>query len=179
MDAKLSRWLWLFKWLLLIPHLIAVSVLTIVAVICKILAWFAILFTGKYPKSLFDMVVGVLRWQWRVNFYGYGALGTDKYPPFSMEAGNYPADFTAAYPASLNRVTTFFRLILVIPHAIVLYVLMIVANVFLIVAALALLITGKYPPGIFKTIMGVNRWMSRVNGYIYLLTDKYPPFSME
>jgi hypothetical protein len=128
---------------------------------------------------MFDMVVGALRWQWRISFYGYGALGTDKYPPFSMEPGNYPADLTVSYPASLNRATTFFRIILVIPHIIVLYLLTIIQYVFLLVAALALLFTGKYPPGVYTTVMGVNRWSMRSNGYLFLLTDKYPPFSME
>ena len=99
-----GRWVWLFKWLLLIPHMIVLFFLTIGAAFCWVVSLFAILFTGKYPRWAFDYNVGVMRWGWRVNFYGYQALGTDKYPPFSLEPdANYPADLTVAYPEKLSN----------------------------------------------------------------------------
>ncbi len=93
LSAPPNRWLWLFKYLLLIPHLIVLYFLGIAAGVVTIIAFFAILFTGKYPRSLFDFMVGTLRWNWRVNFYSYNVLGTDKYPPFTLEKAPYPADF--------------------------------------------------------------------------------------
>ena len=98
-----GRWVWLFKRLLMIPHVFCLFFLSIAAFVLTVIAFFGILFTGKYPKSLFDFNVGVMRWWWRVGFYSYSALGTDKYPPFSLEPDpNYPADLTVAYPEKLS-----------------------------------------------------------------------------
>lgn len=85
-DAKteLNRWLPLVKWLLAIPHIIVLVFLDIAAYVCVIIAWFAILFTGRYPRSLFDFVVAVMRWQMRVTWYAL-LLATDQYPPFSLQ----------------------------------------------------------------------------------------------
>ena len=99
-----GRALWLVKWLLAIPHYFILAFLAIAYFFVTVIAFFAILFTAKYPRGLFDFNVGVLRWAWRVSFYSYGALGTDKYPPFSLEPKvDYPADLDIAYPEKLSR----------------------------------------------------------------------------
>ena len=118
LSPELSRWLWLVKWLLAIPHLILLILLSIAAFFIWIVAWWAILFTARYPRVLFDFIVGVMRWWWRVSFYAFRPLGTDKYPPFTLASrDDYPADLYVEYPERLSRVKIFFKWwLLIIPH---------------------------------------------------------------
>ena len=177
MSPDLSRWLWLVKWLLIIPHLIVLLVLSIVSIILTIVAFFAILFTGKYPRGVFNFNVNVLRWKWRVLFYSYLALGTDRYPPFSLTPDDYPANLEVEYPERLSRLKVLFKWwLLAIPHYILLEALFVLAFTLTIFAGIVMLFRGYYPRDMFEVIMGLDRWMLRVAGYVTLLYDDYPPF---
>jgi len=197
-DESVSRWLWLVKWLLLIPHIIVLLFLSIAQFVVTIIAFFAILFTGRYPRALFDFSVGVMRWWWRVRFYGYGALGTDKYPPFTLRSTDYPADFDVDYPERLSRGLVLVKWwLLAIPHYLILIAILRGAvhiaehsddldwlpislfGVLIVIVFIALLFTGRYPRGVFDLLLGINRWIYRVRAYAALLRDEYPPFRLD
>ena len=116
-----GRWVWLLKWLLFLPHFIILCFLYVGWFVAVVIAFFAILFTGKYPRGLFDFNAGVMRWSWRVEFYSYYALGTDKYPPFSLAPDpGYPADLDIVYPERLSRGLALVKWwLLAIPHYII------------------------------------------------------------
>jgi hypothetical protein len=171
------------RYILLIPHLIILYFLQIVGSIVYLMATFAILFTGRYPKGLFNFFVGYTRWN--SNVIGYTVSAYDKYPPFSMDAQDgYPLSFNAEYPESLNRILNFpflglfIKLILLIPHFVIMFFLIIAAMVVLFIAQFAILFTGSFPEGMHRFMIGVGRWGTRVNAYAYALTDRYPPFSL-
>lgn len=183
-----SNALWLIKWLLAIPHYIILSFLLIAFLVAWVIAFFAILFTGKYPKGLFDFNVGVLRWSWRVGFYSYQALATDKYPPFTLESvDDYPADLEVVYPEYLSQGLVLVKWwLLAIPHYIIVGLFQGggeggggLVSILAIIAAIILLFTGKYNKDIFDLVIGMNRWSYRVAGYVFLMTDEYPPFRLQ
>ena len=200
MDGSLSRLLWLVKWLLLVPHLVVLAVLWVGFMLASLYALVAIVITGRYPRPVFDFNLGVLRWSWRVNFYGYSALGTDRYPPFSLgEVPDYPARLDIDYPAHLSRGLVLVKWwLLAIPHYLVLGILFGGGTVFIarsdaaewawggsvvgllvLFSAIVLAITGSYPRPLFDVIVGLNRWALRVAGYAALMTDRYPPFRLD
>jgi hypothetical protein len=207
-DAALepsgSRGLWLIKWLLLVPHVIVLFFLWVAFVAVSVLAFFAILITGRYPRGLFGFNVGVLRWTWRVQYYGYGALGTDRYPPFTLaDVPDYPAHLDVDYPERLSRGLVLVKWwLLAIPHYIVLSILIggglfassrattdsgwnggwggggLVALLVLI-AGIVLLFTARYPKPLYDLVLGMDRWSLRVAAYAGLMTDRYPPFRLD
>ena len=188
LSEDLSRWLWLVKWILIIPHLVVLFFLWITFIALTVVAFFAIVFTGKYPRGMFAFNVGVMRWTWRVGFYSYSALGTDKYPPFSLESRDYPANLEVEYPESLSRGLVFVKSwLLAIPHYIVMAFLSggagsssvgSLKGLLVIFAAIVLLFRGRYPQDIYNLIIGFNRWSFRVLAYAALMRDDYPPFRL-
>jgi hypothetical protein len=142
-----------------------------------VIAFFAILFTTRYPKELFDFVVNVYRWQ--ANLYAYFGLMRDEYPPFSWERGQYPVTLEIDYPEQLNRWLPLVKWLIAIPHYIALVVLLIAAAVVWIIAFFAILFTGQFPRGMFDFNVGVFRWYNRYNAYVYFQRDEYPPFSLK
>ena len=200
LEEPLSRWLWLVKWILVIPHFIVLAVLWVAAAVATVVAWFAILATGRYPRGIFDFNVGVLRWTWRVNYYATNAIGTDRYPPFTLaEVPDYPATLSVAYPERLSRGLALVKWILAIPHLIVVGIFSGGAwfgwtawhedwgrmtgggliGILVIVAGAVLLFTGRYPRSVYDFVMGMNRWNLRVGAYVLLMRDEYPPFRLD
>ena len=195
LDPKLSRWMWLVKWLLAIPHFIVLSFLWVGFVIVTIAAGFAILFTGRYPASLFEFTTGVLRWNWRVAFYANGVLGSDAYPQFTLARTAYPATFEVTYPSTLSRWKVLFKSwLFALPQLLIIAVAtggtwgawtggagdgVSLLDLLLLVAAIILLFTGVYRLGLFNLIMGAHRWMYRVFAYTALMRDEYPPFRLD
>ncbi|OLT37194.1 DUF4389 domain-containing protein [Rhodococcus sp. CUA-806] len=200
-DQPLSRGLWLVKWLLLIPHYIVLVFLGVAFFVTTVASGFAILFSGRYPRGLFEFNVGVLRWAWRVQFYGYSALGTDRYPPFTLRRTDYPADFTVEYPKELSRGLVLVKWwLLAIPHYFVLallaggwyagfydadgdvtrpYLFSSLLGLLVLIVGLSLLFRNRYPNGLGDFIMGINRWAFRVAAYAALMRDEYPPFRLD
>jgi hypothetical protein len=205
LDAPLSRGLWLVKWLLLVPHFVVLAFLWLAFVVLTAVAFFAILVTGRYPRPLFDFNVGVLRWSWRVHYYGYAALGTDRYPPFTLaEVPGYPAHLDVPYPERLSRGLVLVKWwLLALPHYVVL-ALFVGGGIWLgtggratdgawddgwaagglvgllvLVAGVVLLFSGRYPGGVYDFVLGMDRWVIRVAAYAGLMTDRYPPFRLD
>ena len=205
LDAPLSRWLWLVKWLLVLPHVVVLAFLWVAFAVLSVVAFFAILITGRYPPAIFEFGVGVLRWSWRVGYYAYGALGTDRYPPFTLaEVPDYPATLDIAYPEHLSRGLVLVKSwLLALPHYLVIAFFMGggtyaaaqsgawttddrgwsyaggLIGLLALFAAIALLFTGRYPRGVFDLLLGMHRWVLRVAAYAALMTDAYPPFALD
>lgn len=201
-EPRAGRWLWLVKWLLLLPHWLILAALWVAFFVLSVAALVAILITGRYPRVIFDFNLGVLRWTWRVIYYGYGALGTDNYPPFTLrDVPDYPARLDVDYPERLSRGLVLVKWwLLAIPHYLVLafilggglYVVGAATDyqepwiwrggligVLVLIAGVILLVTGRYPRALYDLVIGLNRWALRVAAYAGLMTDRYPPFRLD
>ncbi|WP_211481605.1 DUF4389 domain-containing protein [Arthrobacter alpinus] len=175
--------------------------LWIVFLVLSVLAFFTILVTARYPRAIFDFNVGVQRWTWRVGYYPYSALGTDRYPPFSLaDDPNYPARLSMEHPQSLSRGLVLVKWwLLALPHYLIIGVFTGAAlagysqvrdnnawaygsgliGLLVFIAAIVLLFAGLYPRGLLDLIMGLNRWVFRVSTYATLMTNQYPPLRLD
>ena len=198
LDEPLSRWRWLVKWLLALPHWIVLLFLWLAFALLTLVAFFVLVFTGRYPRRFFDFNVGVLRWSWRVSYYATSAIATDRYPPFTLkDVPDYPARLDLAYPEHHRRGLPLIGWwLLGIPQYVIAGLLgggfafgwtgagwsahvPSIVGVLVLVAGVLLLIGRRYPPGLFELVMGCNRWALRVTAFCAFLTPEYPPFRLD
>jgi hypothetical protein len=192
LDEPLNRWLWLVKWILVLPHYVVLAFMWLAFTVLSVVAGVAILATGRYPRGIFDFNVGVLRWTWRVQYYSIGAFGTDRYPPFTLDDDpSYPAHFDVDYPEHLDRGLVLVKWwLLAIPHYLVVAAFTGgtvwaawhfggLVSLLAVVAGVVILFTGSYPRSVYDFLLGMNRWVLRVAAYAALMTDEYPPFRLD
>lgn len=188
LDPATGRWLWLIKWLTVVPHVVCLFFLWLACAVLTVIAGFAILFTGRYPRGIFDFNVGVMRWTWRVSFYSVGAFGTDRYPPFSLAPDpSYPASLEVDYPQRLNRGLVLVKWwLLALPQYAIVAIIgggwgygSSLIGLLAIIAAVILAVKRRYPQDIFDLVIGLNRWCYRVMAYAALMRDEYPPFRLD
>ena len=178
-QEEYNRFLPLVKWLLAIPHYFVLFFLFIGLFFAKIVAFFAVLITGRYPEGIFNFVCGVLRWSWNVTAYVY--LLTDRYPPFALDQDPaYPAQLEIAYPAEgVNRWRPLVHWLLIIPYAIVAGVLTYLAGIVAFIGVFVILFTKNLPEGMFKLILIPYRWQFRASAYALFMVTRYPPFEWD
>jgi hypothetical protein len=175
-QDEYSRFMPLIKWLLAIPHYIALLVLGIAAFVVIFISFFAVLFTGRFPRGMFDFLVGVHRWGLRVA--AYVLLMVDPYPPFSLDDDpGYPVRFNIDYPdEGVARWRPLVHWLLVIPYAIVAYLIFYLVEILVFFAFFTILFAKTFPEGMFNICRVGFRWVARANAYEYWMVTKYPPF---
>jgi hypothetical protein len=177
-EEGIANWRPLVQWILAIPHHIILFFLVIAAFI----AWFpvaiAIIATGRYPRALFAFVAGTFRWYGRVAAYTY--FMNDRYPPFDLaEHAEYPLRLQLTYPEEgIERWRPLVHWLLVIPQLIVLYAIQIVGSLLVFAAWFVVTFTRRWPQGIWDIVVGWFRYQTRVYAYVWLMTGRYPPFTL-
>ena len=177
-QAEYNRFLPLIKWLIALPHYIVLLFLGIGALFAVLIAFFAVLITGRYPRGLWDYVTGVHRWAMRVVAYVF--LLADEYPPFSLEDDPaYPVRVEFDYPEHVNRWRPLVHWLLIIPYAFVAGILFYVAEIVAFIGIFVILFTANLPQGMFNLILNPLRWQLRSNAYGGFVVTRYPPFDWE
>ena len=177
-QQEYHRWLPLVKWLLVLPHFFVLFFIWIGVLFAIIGAFFAVLFTRRYPPGIFNFVVGSLRWTMRAS--AYYLLLVDPYPPFSLDDDpNYPVRFNIDYPpdGQIARWRPFFAWVPVIPQLFIAYFAGLAAYVCVVIGFFAILFTKQFPRGLFDFVVNAIRFQTRANAYAYWLTEKYPGFA--
>lgn len=181
-DTRIARWRPLVQWLLAIPHLAVSSVLTTLRHLLTAISLVTVLFTKRIPRQVFDAIAMSYRYEWRSMSYALSLH--DEYPPFDFQPtadddGETPhtaVDFT--YPGEMSRWKPLYKWLLAVPHYLVMVALAL-ASVFVIVFGLVVVIvTGTYSTPARDFLVGVYRYGLRVQAYVGLLTDQYPPFAV-
>ena len=176
-QERYSRLLPFVKWLLAIPHLLVLVFLYIGVFFAGIAAFFAVLFTGRYPAGIFKFVAGTIRWTYRVSAYAF--LLTDAYPPFSLDAEpGYPVRMEVEHPEKIANWRPLVQWLLVVPYYFIAYILTTIwFYLIVVISFFAILFTGKYPQALFDFSVVAQRWNLRSTAYMFFMTGKYPPFA--
>jgi hypothetical protein len=181
-PQRIANWRPLVHWFLAFPHFVVLWGLAFLESVLLFISFFTILFTKRIPEEMFNVIVMINRYNWRV--VTYTSFMRESYPPFDFtvtarDPGTDPATLTIEYPTELARFMPLVKWLLAIPHFIVLTLLLIAGLFAAIAAFLAVLFTGRYPEGMLRFLVGLTRWAQRVGAYAGLLTDQYPPFTLE
>jgi hypothetical protein len=181
-DRHIKRWRPLVQWLLAVPQLLIAGVLGTLRSVLILVSFFAVLFTRRIPRWLFDVIAMTIRYEWRTT--SYALFLHEDYPPFDFEPG--AADdgvephttVDLVYPEALARWKPLYKWAIALPHYVVLMALAFSAVFVLVAGFVAVLLTGEYPAGARDYLVGFYRYNLRVQSYVGLLTDEYPPFSL-
>jgi len=181
-DQHIARWRPLVQWLLVVPQMLIAYALSSLRSVLTLISFFTVLFTRRIPRSLFDLIAMTFRYEWRTT--SYALFLHEDYPPFDFQPssdddGVEPHTVVSlAYPEALNRWKPLYKWLLAIPHYVVLFALMIAALFVVIGGFFAVVFTGDYPLGARDFLVGAYRYNLRVQAYVGLLTDQYPPFAL-
>jgi hypothetical protein len=181
-DLRIARWRPLVHWLLAVPQFLVAKVLGALRGVLTLISFFTVLFTKRIPPALFDMMVMTHRYRWRA--VSYALFMHEDYPPFdfastAVDNGVEPhTQLSIIYTEEMRRWAPLYKWILAIPHYVVLVALALVGVVTVVISFFAVLFTGSFPKGLRDYIVGVARWGLRVEAYVGLLTDEYPPFRL-
>jgi hypothetical protein len=177
-QEEYARFLPLVKWLLAIPHLFALIFVLLAVAIAKFIAFWAVIFTRRYPRGLYDFVLGAFRWAFRVG--AYVGLLTDRYPPFSLQPEpDYPVVYEFEYPEEIDRWRPLVQWFLAIPSLIIVHALGYLMAAITLIAFFTILFTRNYPEGMFKIVLAVQRWQVRTVAYAGFMVTRYPPFEWD
>lgn len=181
-DSHIARWRPLVQWLLVIPHLAVVHVLSMLRCVLTVVSLVTVVFTKRIPRSLFDVIAMTYRYEWRA--ISYALFLHDDYPPFdftpaSDDDGRLPSGQLAIeYPEELNRWKPLYKWLLAVPHYVVCLALAVASVVTVVAGAVAVVVTGRYPEGARRFLVSAYGYGIRVEAYVGLLTDQYPPFRL-